>query len=313
MARPTLVTGAAGFAGGHLIDLLSSQAVPTIAWHRPGGATPREVPGVTWEAVDLRDRGAVREAIRRLQPRCVFHCAGAAHVGRSWDKVVDTLEVNVRGTHHLIEALRHEARDARVILTSSGLVYEPSMDPLTEDHPRLPVSPYGLSKLAQEMVGEDLGGAPEVIIARPFNHFGPRQSDAFVTSAFAKRIVEIELGRSQSQIRVGNLEPSRDLCDVRDTVRAYVMLAERGIPGRAYNVCQGIALPVREVLERLLTLATVSVTVVSDPDLYRPNDVPVVLGNRDRITTEIGWQPLIPFEQTIRDLMEYWRARLRQS
>src|SRR5262245_46042016 len=182
MTGPTLVTGAAGFAGSHLLDALARDRVETVAWHRPGGSPPREVPGVTWQAVDLLDRQAVARAIASVSPAAVYHCAGAAHVGRSWSSTEQTFAVNVLGTHHVIEGLREAAADARLLIPSSAMVYAAAGEPLTEDHALVPSSPYGLSKLAQEMAGRDNGRRPAVFVARPFNHFGARQDPRFVTS-----------------------------------------------------------------------------------------------------------------------------------
>lgn len=197
------------------------------------------------------------------------------------------------------------------MITSSALVYTPSSEPIAEDHVRVPASPYGLSKLAVELIGEDPDCRPTVCIARPFNHFGPRQNSAFVASGFARRIAEIEAGRCPPEIPVGNLEPRRDLCDVRDTVRAYKLIMERGAPGRAYNVCSGKALAVSALLDTLVARARVGIRVVTDPTRYRPNDLPIVVGDFTRIRDELGWSPAIPFERTVDDLLEYWRDRVR--
>jgi GDP-4-dehydro-6-deoxy-D-mannose reductase len=313
MPRPTLVTGAAGFAGSHLLDLLALQGEDTIAWHRPGGSGPRAVDGVRWQAVDLRDQASVRAAIQSLQPGRVYHCAGAAHVGEAWDSVTRSLGMNVLGTHHLVEAVRDAVPDARVLNISSALVYAPSSHPLAEHHPLRPASPYGLTKLAQELVGEGNAGRPPVCVSRPFNHFGPRQDPSFATSGFARRIAEIEAGRAAPEIPVGNLDPLRDVTDVRDTVRAYQLILERGVPGRAYNVCRGQVIAVRELLALMLMRARVPIRIVQDPSRYRPNDLPIVHGDPTRIREELGWTPVIPLEQTIDELLDFWRERARSA
>jgi GDP-4-dehydro-6-deoxy-D-mannose reductase len=310
MAAPVLVTGAAGFAGSHLVDLLAESGEPIVAWHRPGGREPLPAAGGTWEAVDLLDRQAVRAAIARTKPRAVYHCAGAAHVARSWDRVESTFAINVRGTHHLFDALRLERPDARVLLTSSAMVYASADTPIGEDQRLAPGNPYGLSKLAQELLASHTPGL-QVMIARAFNHCGPRQDPFFVASGFARRIADIEAGRWEREIAVGNLDARRDLTDVRDTVRAYRLILERGEPGRAYNVCSGRAVAIRELLDRLLAKATVEIPVRVDPARYRPNDTPVIVGDRGRITRELGWTPEIPFDRTIDDLLDYWRQQAR--
>jgi GDP-4-dehydro-6-deoxy-D-mannose reductase len=313
MSRPTLVTGAAGFAGSHLLDLLTAQGQPIVAWHRPGGAPPLAIAGVRWQAVDLLDRTSVRDAMRSVQPLGVYHCAGAAHVGKAWDSMTRALEVNVRGTHHLIEAVRESVPDARVLNISSALVYAPSAGPVGEQHRLRPGSPYGLSKLAQELVGGGNANTPPVCLSRPFNHFGPRQDSSFSTSSFARRIAEIEAGQAPPEILVGNLDPLRDLTDVRDTVRAYQLILEQGTPGRPYNVCTGRVFAVRELLAMMLFRARVQIRIVADPARYRPNDQPVVQGDPGRIREELGWMPQIPLEQTVEDLLTYWRERVRST
>ena len=310
MSSPILVTGAAGFAGSHLIDLLSRSAADVIAWHRPGGSPPRGgSAGVRWEAVDLLDQGQVQAAIARARPSAVYHCAGAAHVGRAWDSTAPTFATNVRGTHHLLQAIERAGVDARVLVPSSALVYASADEALTEDHPLLPSSPYGLSKLAQEMLAARTNGTLRVAIARPFNHFGPRQDPHFVASGFARRIADIELGRWAPEISVGNLDARRDLTDVRDTVRAYQMILERGQPGRPYNICSGRAISIRELLDLLIARARVPVEVKVDPARYRPNDTPLLLGDPARLRGELGWTPDIPIERTLDDLLEYWRSQ----
>jgi GDP-4-dehydro-6-deoxy-D-mannose reductase len=295
VATPILVTGAAGFAGSHLVDRLAHGGRAVVAWRR--------------RDVDLLDPAAVREAVARLRPEVVYHCAGAAHVGRAWSQTETTLAINVRGTHHLLEALRLARVAARVVLPSSAMVYRSADEPLTEDHPLVPESPYGVSKLAQELLGcRAMADGVEIVIARAFNHFGPRQDPSFVASSFARQIAEIEAGTREATLTVGNLDARRDLTDVRDTVRAYVMLAERGRPGRPYNVCSGRAVAVRELLDRLLARARVPIAVRVDPERYRPNDVPLLVGDPRRIAGEVGWHPEISLDQTLDDLLEYWRS-----
>jgi GDP-4-dehydro-6-deoxy-D-mannose reductase len=269
---------------------------------------------VEWQAVDLLDKGAVERALEEVRPDVVYHCAGAAHVGRAWHSTEPTFATNVRGTHHLIEGLRAcGCTGARVVIPSSSLVYAAADVPLTEDHPLLPSNPYALSKLAQELVGVEDTGGQSVLVARAFNHIGPRQDPLFAASGFARRVADIEAGRWNAEMQVGNLEARRDLTDVRDTVRAYRAIAERGQPGRAYNVCSGRAVAIRDVLEMLLARARVSISIVVDPTRYRPNDQPLVVGDPTRIRTELGWSADIPLERTLDDLLEYWRKQPTQG
>lgn len=310
MSGAILVTGAAGFAGGHLLELLSRDAADhadVVAWHRPQGAPPRTSPGVRWDAVDLLDRRAVADAVARLGPHAVYHCAGAAHVGRAWDSTEATFAINVRGTQHLLDGLERAGVDARVLIPSSAMVYAPADEPLTEQHALRPSSPYGVSKLAQEMLATRAHGGVSVMIARAFNHVGPHQDPHFAASGFARRIADIEHGRWQPEISVGNLEAQRELTDVRDTVRAYRLILERGQPGRPYNVCSGRAITIRRLLDLLVERTRVPVTVKVDPARLRPNDIPLLVGDPARVQGELGWTPAIPLEQTLDDLLEYWR------
>jgi GDP-4-dehydro-6-deoxy-D-mannose reductase len=273
------------------------------------GSAPRPAGTVAWEAVDLLDRHAVRAALERVGPKAVYHCAGAAHVGRSWDSTESTFAINVRGTHHLVEGLRDSGIPARVLIPSSALVYAASDQALSEDDRLVPASPYALSKLAQELIGTGNPGGPDVLIARAFNHFGPRQDPWFVASGFARRIADIEAGRWAPEISVGNLEARRDLADVRDTVRAYRLILERGTPGRPYNVCTGRAIAVKDLLQMMLARARLPIAIKADPARYRPNDLPLLLGDPRRIREELGWSAEIPLEQTVDDLLAFWRGR----
>lgn len=308
MPSTVLVTGAAGFAGSHLVELLAGERTNLVAWHRLGGRPPFEARAATWQAVDLLDPTAVRRAIASIRPAVVYHCAGAAHVGRSWDATEATLRLNVRGTHHLLEALRLTGLDSRVMIPSSAMIYRPAPEPLTEDHALVPPSPYGLSKLAQEILGIRASAGPvAVTIARAFNHVGPRQDPTFAASGFAKQIAEIEAGRADPEVVVGNLEARRDTLDVRDTVRAYRTILRHGAPGRTYNVSSESAISIGEVLEMLIARARVPVRIRVDPERFRPNDVPVLLGDSSRLRNELGWKPSIPLSQTLDDLLNYWR------
>jgi GDP-4-dehydro-6-deoxy-D-mannose reductase len=305
-----LVTGATGFAGGHLLESLRQTEPAVAAWSNPRGApVSTHDQGLHWSAVDLLDREAVTAAIAAVRPSVVYHCGGSADVGGSWVDPVRPLQINALGTHHLLDALRANGLTSPVLVTGSATVYRPSDAPLTEESPIGPANPYAVSKLAQEMVAARADWCP-VVVARSFNHAGPRQSRAYVTSSFAQQIAEIEAGLAEPVLHVGNLDARRDITDVRDTVRAYRALATSGRAGQAYNVCTGRAYRVGDLLETLLGLARTPIRITLDPTRLRPADNPVIVGDATRIANEAGWRAMIPIEQTLRDLLDYWRLRL---
>jgi GDP-4-dehydro-6-deoxy-D-mannose reductase len=309
-----LVTGATGFAGSHLLDALLEDNPAVAAWANPGG---RPLPsgagaGVQWRRVDLLDASAVARELASLQPAVIYHCAGVPHVAGSWTNPSLALQVNVLGTHHLLEGLRAAGHACPVLIAGSGLVYRPSSSPLAEGDSIGPSTPYGVSKLAQEMLGARAADLP-VHLARAFNHAGPRQSHEFVTSSFAKQIAEIEAGHAEPVLRVGNLSSRRDITDVRDTVRAYRLIVQRGTPRRPYNVCAGRAYEIAELLEILVNLSSVRVRLEPDPARMRPSDTPLLLGDRTRIGAETGWEPTIPIERTLSDLLDHWRRAIARA
>jgi GDP-4-dehydro-6-deoxy-D-mannose reductase len=305
----TLVTGAAGFAGGHLLERLPDSAA-VVAWHRPGGREPAMGGKARWMPLDLLDRAAVALAISTETPRSAFHLAGAPNVETSWRNPTPHLRVNVLGTHHLLEALRQSGHPCRLVVVSSAQVYRPDHHALPEDAPLIPPSPYGLTKLAQDQLAlrAAIDDGLDVVVARPFNHVGPRQTADFALSSFARQIARIEAGLAPATLHVGNLDAARDITDVRDVVRAYIALAERGRAGRAYNVCSGQAHRVGDLLDMLRSMATVRVAIDVHRERLRPNDTPVLLGDSSRIREELGWKPVIPIERTLRDMLEWWRT-----
>jgi GDP-4-dehydro-6-deoxy-D-mannose reductase len=310
--RPVVVTGALGFAGSHLLDLLARQGAAVVACHRPGEVPPPSSAGLTWQRLDILDRQAVDDVVRTRHPASLYHCAGAAHVGSAWANALPSLETNALGTHHVLEAVRRYAPDARVLVPSSALVYRTSSDPLTEDAPLAPRTPYGVSKLAQELMATRSARVDglHVVVARAFNHVGPRQDASFVTSGFARQIAEMEAGRRPPVIEVGNLEARRDLTDVRDTVRAYALMIERAVPGRPLNVCSGTAYRIRDLLDVLLQRAGFHVEVRIDRNRLRPSDEPVLLGDRARIEQTLDWRPEVSIEQSLGDILDYWRSNV---
>ena len=305
MAGIPLVTGATGFAGGHLVARLLAHGGGVAAWAHRADPAAGAAPGVIWRAVDVLDQNAVREGLEATRPSVIYHCAGFADVHGAWRAPARALRVNALGTHHLLQAVRDAGLSCRVLVTGSAMVYRPAAEPMTENHAIEPRGPYAVSKLAQEMTA---AASPlPVLLVRSFNHAGPGQSSAYATSAFAQQVAEIEAGRRDPVINVGNLDARRDITDVRDTVRAYELLAQRGQPQVPYNVCSGRTRSMRELLDILLSLSRVRVRVVVDPGRLRPSDNPVIAGSHERLTRDTGWMPEISIEQTLADLLEDWR------
>ena len=303
-----LVTGAAGFAGSHLVEHLAPQ-YDVVAWAR-SEPPPEIAPLASWQRVDILDRDQVNAALRAVRPAAIFHLAGLPNVGESWDNTALPLQVNVMGTHRILEAVREAGIRCRVLVTGSAHVYEPSSEPIREDHRLAPASPYALSKLAQEQLAlrAALEDGLDVIVTRSFNHTGPRQKPSFVAPSIAKQVSEIERGQVEPVIRVGNLDAERDLLDVRDVVRAYAALMWRGASGTVYNIASGTARPVREVLSALVSRARIPIRVETEPARFRPNDIPVLLGDATRLRSATGWEPAVPFDRTMDDLLAYWRT-----
>jgi GDP-4-dehydro-6-deoxy-D-mannose reductase len=301
-----LITGATGFAGGHLLDRLRQRG-RVWAWANPRGKPPSASSGdVRWQSVDLLDRGSIVAALRDARPSVIYHCGGIADVVESWRNPARPLHVNALGTHNLFEATRSLDLDCAVLVTGSALVYGRSTDVIDEEHPIRPATIYGVSKLAQELIAGQ--ATNPVFLTRPFNHAGPRQATGYVTSAFAQQLAAIEAGKADAVLRVGNLDSRRDITDVRDTVRAYELIVERGTPRRPYNVCSGQAHRVGDLLDILLRLTRVRVRIEVDPERLRPSDNPLVLGTHERLTRDTGWRPEIAIERTLADLLDFWRA-----
>jgi len=305
---PILVTGAAGFAGSHVVEALAGYA-DTVGWthHAP---PPKDIETLAdWQRVDLLNPAEVRDAIARIKPSGVIHCAGAPNVAHSWRDTVTPLSINVLATHHLFDALHRADVRCRVVVPGSATVYALSMSALTEESPIAPSNPYAVSKLAQEQLSLRAAHEDnvEVIITRSFNHTGPRQSAAFAAPNMARQIAMIEKGLAEPVIKVGNLEAQRDFTDVRDMARAYVTLLKTGAPSNVYNVSSGVARVMRSVLDALVVRARVEVLIETDAELMRPSDTPMLLGDSTKLRQQTGWHPEIPFDQTLDDLLNYWR------
>jgi len=310
VGSPVLITGATGFAGGHLVERLAGQG-DLVAW---GRSSPRsDLTGLaTWQRVDLLDRLRVREEIAHLRPSAIYHLAGAAQVAESWVDTATPLEGNVLATSNLLDAVRRAGLTCRVLVSGSASVYAPSDEPIAESAVLKPGSPYALSKLAQEQLARRvfLDEGLKVIVVRAFNHTGAHQPPAFVAPSMARQIALIERGQAEPVIKVGNLDARRDFTDVRDVVRAYVALMEQGEPGEIYNVGSGVGRPIRALLDALLAKSRVSIRVETDPARLRPTDTSALVADLTHVGETTGWQPAISFEQMLDDLLAYWREHV---
>lgn len=296
-----LVTGARGFVGTHLMAHLQDAGDEAVGIDR------------SIDDLDILDAPALLELFRKVQPEVVYHLAGSADVGGSWDTPGATFRANAEGTLTVLWAAR-ETGVQRVLAVGSADVYgkvTPDDLPLTEASPLRPVSPYAASKVAADAVAYQafLGFGQGVVRARPFNHLGPGQTDRFVAPALAGRVAANE--RSGEQVvKVGNLSPERDFTDVRDVVRAYRLMVDAGTAGEVYNVCSGTAVAVQSLAEQLIGMATVPMRLEADPDLQRPVDIPVLRGDASKLHRDTGWVPEIPLSTTLEDLLDFQRARL---
>lgn len=312
-----LITGIAGFSGSHLAELLLAQG-QTVAGVELPGAEARNLETILSDVrlyrADLRDEAAIRRVLAEVRPAQVYHLAALIHPPSNevWSAL---LEANVLNTVRLLEAVRAECPAATVLIAGSAAQYglvPAEENPIGEGTAFRPITPYGISKAAQELVGYRYGAVAglRVVRTRAFNLIGPRQSPQLVGSALAQQIAAIEAGRQQPVLEVGDLTAQRDFVDVRDAVRAYVLAVERGEAGAVYNVCSGEARPIAELLDGLLALSTVrDIAVRQEPGRVRQADVPLQIGDYGRLRSQTGWRPQVPFAQTLRDLLDFWRAQ----
>lgn len=309
-----LITGAGGFVGRHLCEYLLAQS----DWELLGTVSPKPLeaprsrPCRSLVRLDLRDAGRVGELIGDFRPDVVFHLAAQSHVPSSFADPWETLENNLRAQLNVLEGVRRAGLSSRVIVIGSNEEYgwpRPEDLPLTEESPLRPVNPYAVSKVGQDFLGLQyhLAYGMDVVRLRPFNHTGPGQAPHFVVPAFARQIARIEAGLQEPVVRVGNLEVARDFTDVRDIARAYYLAAVAGEAGEVYNLASGLARSIRWILGTLLSFTDAEVRIEVDPALYRPADVLIIYGSAEKFRRRTGWEPQIPFEQTLRETLDYWR------
>jgi len=317
-----LITGITGFAGSHLAEFLLAEhpdveVFGTYRWRSRMENIEQVRSKVKLLETDLRDYTSMYNALDRSRPDFVFHLAAQSFVPSSWSAPNETLTTNVSGQTNLFEAIRALKLDPVVQIACSseeyGLVL-PNEVPIKETNPLRPLSPYAVSKVAQDYLGYQYfqSYGLKAIRTRGFNHTGPRRGQVFVTSNFCSQVAAIELGMQEPVIRVGNLEAIRDFTDVRDMVRAYWLAVNHGKPGEVYNIATGHGIHIRELLDRIIALASVKVAIEVDPDRLRPSDVEILIGDSSKFRADTGWEPRIPFEQTLGDLLDYWRRTLAQ-
>jgi len=316
--KKALITGITGFAGSHLAELLLKEGFEVYGTIRPRSKTDNIdliKNRLNLFDADLMDSHSLYSIIVKIKPDYIFHLAAQSFVQTSWASPATTMEMNVIGSVHLFEAIRRAEIDPTIQIACSseeyGLVY-PNELPIKEDNPLRPQSPYAVSKVAMDYLGYQYFQSykMKIIRTRGFNHTGPRRGEVFVTSNFAKQIAEIEKGKREPMIEVGNLEAKRDWTDVRDMVRAYLLAVQKGTPGEVYNICSEKTVRVGDMLEMLLKMSKVKVEIRQDPSRLRPSDVPVLLGDCTKFRKATGWKPEIPFEKTMEDLLNYWRERV---
>jgi len=314
-----LVTGAGGFVAGHLVDFLRAEhpAAELFGLVRPHGSAPRTA-GVTVFEAELNDPASIEPVLDAVAPDRIVHLAGQSSVHQSWIDPGGTLRTNVLGIVHLLDAVRRRGLRPDVLVVGSAEEYgmvEPADLPLREDLPLRPSSPYAVSKVAQGLLALAYGpaGGMRVLRTRTFHHTGPGRGETFAESSFARQIAEIEAGKRPPVIHVGNLEAVRDYTDVRDVVRAYWALLDRGTAGEVYNVCSGRGRRIRELLDLLLVESGASVEMRVDKDRLRPSDVPALVGDPRRLREATGWEPRVPLQESLRDLLHDWRQRTTPS
>jgi GDP-4-dehydro-6-deoxy-D-mannose reductase len=315
-----LITGITGFAGSHLAEYLLAEhphveVFGTFRWRSRMDNVEHLDRQIKLVEADLRDYTSMHRALEITRPDIIFHLAAQSFVPSSWNAPNDTIVTNVTGQTNLFEAIRALKLDPVVQLACSseeyGLVL-PDETPIKETNPLRPLSPYAVSKVAQDYLGYQYfqSYGLKAVRTRGFNHTGPRRGQVFVTSNFCSQVAAIELGLQEPVIRVGNIDAVRDFTDVRDMVRGYWLAVTKAKPGEVYNIATGTGITIRAMLSLVLSLSKVEVRIEVDPDRLRPSDVEILIGDSSKFRADTGWEPKIPFEQTVGDLLDYWRQTL---
>jgi len=314
-----LIMGIAGFAGSHLAEYLLAHTDLEVCGvvHRRDENIIHLRDRLTLFRGDLRDYESVLAILAQAKSDFVFHLAAQSSVSTSWQDPWATLESNIRSQLNVLQAVVDLGLSVNILVVGSNEEYGrvfPDELPIAETNPLRPDSPYGVSKVAQDLLGLQyhFSHSLHVVRVRPFNHIGPRQSERFVAPAFAKQIAEVEAGLKPPMVQVGNLEAKRDFTDVRDVVRAYWLILNEGEPGEVYNIGSGVPRSIRALLDILLSLSDVEIAIEQAPSRLRPSDVPVSYCDFTKLRERTGWEPTIPFEESLRDVLDYWRKKVEE-
>ena len=308
-----------GFAGNALCEFLLHETHWNLIGVSSKTSGDRPSARVQWWQIDLRDPDPIRRLIKYERPDLVFHLAAQANVPKAWQNPWETYEVNLRGTLNLFDAIITNKVTPRILVVGSNEVYgapdSPADLPFTEQHPLRPNNPYGVSKLAAEKLALQYRYSHQldVLVVRPFNHIGPGQSADYVVPGFARQVAEIEAGKREPVIGLGNMTAQRDFTDVRDIVHAYYQVIRLADGGNVYNVCSGVPRSIQSIFDLLMSMTHTHITTHSDPAKFRVVDTPISYGDNSRLRQDVHWSPQIPIEQTIADVLNYWRKRVAKE
>lgn len=306
--KKVLIIGGAGFVGGYLSEILIENGFEVHSTCLPYEKIKN--PECKAHNLDILDKNQISAVLDEVKPDVIYHLAAQSSVALSWKNPQLTVDINIKGTLNVLDALRDSGLDSRIILIGSGEEYGYIQHcPVSEEETLRPGNIYAATKACQSMIGNIYARAykMDIVMVRAFNHIGAGQLPQFVVSDFCKQVAEIEKGLKAPEMRVGNLDARRDFTDVRDVVRAYMLLGEKGKSGELYNVGSGKAMAIQEILDIIISQSTEDIKITVDPERLRPSDIPVIEADISRITADTGWKPEIPIEETIKNTLDYWR------
>ena len=317
--KKALITGINGFIGSHLADYLLKLGYAVFGTIRKTSKTERIEhikAKINLIETDLTDAKGIYNILNDTKPDEIYHLASYSNVKRSWENPQEVILSNILGTVNLFEAVRKLNINPCIQVAGSSEEYGLSLkdtSSVTETSPLKPLSPYAVSKVAQDMISFQYSRSHglKTIVTRGFNHTGPKSDETYVASSFAKQIASIEKSLQKPIMTVGNLEVQRDFSDVRDVVRAYHLLLQKGNWGESYNICSGKVFSIKHVLNTMLSFSDVNIKIITDKKKLRANDILVMKGSYSKFHKQTGWKPEIPFKKTLKDLLDYWREKIR--